>query len=237
MRRLAQARVIIVGLGGVGSWCAESLVRTGLHHLTIVDADRVCITNINRQLQATVADVGREKAAVLQERLLAIHPLAKVEAVCATYGSDTQNDFDFDDYDVVVDAIDSLASKALLLHRASCSRAAVFSSFGAACKLDPGRVRVAEFHQVKGCPLGSKLRKLMRRGRLDLEKPVTVVYSDEKQANKEIAPVNVTSNDAPQRQVYINGSLAHMTGIFGLTLASCVVQLFCESSDNQAVSL
>jgi len=242
MDRIARARVIIFGLGGVGSWCAESLVRTGIHNLTLVDSDRVCVTNINRQLQATCATIGQVKTEALRARLLDINPMARIEAIQKIYGRETEADFDLDAYDFVVDAIDSLHCKVRLLHNASRSRATVVSAFGAACKLDPTQVRTDEFRHVKGCPLGSKLRKLMRRANMLPVKDVMVVYSDEVLPNAGqnrscgtaacLCPRVANGPGEPQllnhewcsQKAVINGSLAHITGIFGLTLAGLVIQ-------------
>jgi tRNA A37 threonylcarbamoyladenosine dehydratase len=242
MHRLAGARIIILGLGGVGSWCAESLVRTGVRHLTIVDSDRICVTNINRQLQATCSTVGQVKTDALKARLLDINPHARITAVQKVYDRDTQAEFDLDAYDVVIDAIDSLHSKVLLLHNATRTHAEVFSSFGAALKLDPTRIRTAELWSAKGCPLGSKLRKLMRRENMLPAKEITVVYSDEVLENAGdnascgtgncLCPRSASGPGQPEllnhewcsKKAVINGSLAHITGIFGLTLAGLVIQ-------------
>lgn len=242
MQRMARARVIIFGLGGVGSWCAESLIRTGIGHLTVVDSDRVCVTNINRQLQATCATVGQVKTEALKARLLDINPEADITAIQKIYDRDTQSEFDLDAYDFVIDAIDSLHCKALLLSNASRTHATVFSAFGAALKLDPTRVRTAEFNAVKGCPLGRKLRKLMRQDNLLLAKDVMVVYSEELLANAGkslscgtpgcLCPRAAAGPGDPEllnhewcsQKAVINGSLAHITGIFGLTLAGLVIQ-------------
>lgn len=228
MDRIIHARVIILGLGGVGSWCAESLVRTGIHDLAIMDSDRVCVTNINRQLQATCSTIGQVKVDALRSRLLDINPAARIQAIQKVYSRDTEGDFDLDAYDFVVDAIDSLHCKARLLFHASRSRATVFSAFGAACKLDPTRIRTDEFHQVKGCPLGSKLRKLMRRADMLPAKEIMVVYSDEvlPNAGEASGPGEqaLLNHERCSQKAVINGSLAHITGIFGLTLAGLVIQ-------------
>ena len=113
MTRIASCQVIIFGVGGVGSWCAESLVRSGIRHLTIVDADRVCVTNINRQLMATSATVGQAKVAALKERLLSINPQAEVMALEKIFTEQTAADFDLARYDFIIDAIDSLKDKEL----------------------------------------------------------------------------------------------------------------------------
>lgn len=242
MDRIRHTRVIILGLGGVGSWCAESLVRTGIQHLTLVDSDRVCVTNINRQLQATCATIGQVKVEALRARLLEINPAATINAIQTIYNRETEADFDLNSYDFVIDAIDSLHSKVRLLYHASRSRATVLSAFGAACKLDPTRVRVDEFHQVRGCPLGSKLRKLMRRAAMLPDKEVMVVYSDEVLPNAGqtsacgtaacLCPrtssgpgeVELLNHEWCSKKAIINGSLAHITGIFGLMLAGLVIK-------------
>lgn len=159
MEVLATKRVIVFGVGGVGSWCAESLVRTGIRHITLVDSDSVCETNINRQLMATTETVGQVKVEALKARLLTINPEADIQTKHCFYNAETASDFNLSAYDYVVDAIDSLQDKALLLLNATRSSARVFSSMGAALKLDPTRIQVAEFWQVKGCPLGAALRR------------------------------------------------------------------------------
>ena len=145
MERIAQQRVIIFGVGGVGSWCAESLVRSGIQHLTIVDSDRVCITNINRQLMATSKTVGHVKVDALKERLLDINPSAQIDARQQIFTEETAESFHIGDYDYIIDAIDSLKDKMLLIEMATRTKAVFFSSMGAALKLDPTRIQVAEF--------------------------------------------------------------------------------------------
>ena len=115
---IAQKRVILFGVGGVGSWCAESLIRSGIHHLTIVDSDCVCTTNINRQLMATTKTIGRPKVEVLRERLLDINPNAEIQALQQVYCAETADSFHIETYDYILDAIDSLENKALLIRQA-----------------------------------------------------------------------------------------------------------------------
>ena len=163
MKRLEDLRVIIFGVGGVGSWCAEGLVRSGVGHLTIVDSDRVCITNVNRQLMATSRTIGMVKVEALRERLQEINPDVEIECRQAIYSEDTAAEFDLDAYDYVVDAIDSLKDKACLILHATRSKARFFSSMGAALKLDPTQISVAEFRQVQGCPLARALRQRFKK--------------------------------------------------------------------------
>ena len=159
MEHIASVSVIIFGVGGVGSWCAESLVRSGVRHLTIVDSDTICITNVNRQLMATTSTVGQVKVDVMKRRLLDINPEAEIEAICGVYSEETADQYDLDSYDYVIDAIDSLRDKACLILRATQSTATFFSSMGAALKMDPTKIDVAEFWKVKGCPLAAALRR------------------------------------------------------------------------------
>ena len=162
MDRIAQKRVIIFGVGGVGSWCAESLVRSGIRQLTIVDSDRVCITNSNRQLMATTKTVGQVKVDALKERLLSINPKAEITALQQIFSEETAESFELDTYDYIIDAIDSLKDKAALILLACKTKAKFFSSMGAALKLDPTRIKVTEFWKVQGDPLARALRLLAR---------------------------------------------------------------------------
>ena len=149
MSSIGQKRVIIFGVGGVGSWCAESLVRSGITHLTIVDSDRVCITNINRQLMATSKTVGQVKVEALKERLLSINPQAEITALQQIFTAETADSFDIGSYDYIIDAIDSLKDKTLLILMATQTQAKFYSSMGAALKLDPTRIKTAEFWKVR----------------------------------------------------------------------------------------
>ena len=114
MNRIANVKVIIFGVGGVGSWCAESLVRSGVSKLTLVDSDRICVTNVNRQLMATTKTVGQVKVEALKERLLDINPRAEIRALQQIYSEETADSFELDTYDYIVDAIDSLENKVLV---------------------------------------------------------------------------------------------------------------------------
>ena len=184
MQALSEVRVILFGVGGVGSWCAEGLVRSGVKHLTIVDSDRVSITNVNRQLMATTKTVGQVKVEALKNHLLEINPNAEIEAIQAIYCEDTADRFDLDSYDYVVDAVDSLKDKALLILKATASRAKFYCSLGAALKTNPLKVQVAEFWDVRGCPLGAALRKKMKRAGTFPAHKFLCVYDDEVLENR-----------------------------------------------------
>jgi len=221
MERLASARVILFGVGGVGSWCAEGLVRSGITHLTLVDADCVVPSNINRQRMATVSTVGRAKVEVLRDLLLDINPSACIEAVQARFTEASARDFSLDSYDYVIDAIDALKDKASLILHATGSRAVFISSMGAACKIDPTQVRVASFWDVRGCPLGAMLRKKLRKAGTLPAKDFLCVYDEQLLENRG------TDTALPEElkfdKVSHNGSLVTVTATFGFTLASLVI--------------
>lgn len=217
MKNLDSARVLLFGVGGVGSWCAEALVRTGIGHLEMVDPDVVAPSNLNRQLPATVDAIGQPKVEVLRHRLLSISPQADITARQEKYTAQTAAQWDFNDYDYIIDAIDSLADKALLILTACRSEARLFSSMGAALKMDPQHVAVAEFWKVKGCPLARALRQKFKREGTYPSRKFRCVYSDELLRNN---PDVERDPDSPRA----NGTLMHITAIFGLTLASMVIR-------------
>ena len=222
MERLAAIRVIVFGVGGVGSWCAEGLVRSGVRHLTLVDADVVAPTNINRQRMATVSTVGRSKVEALKEMLLDINPEAVIETIHRRYTEETAAEFDLDSYDYVIDAIDSLKDKAALILHAAASKATFFSSMGAACKVDPTHVRVASFWEVRGCPLGFLLRKKLRRAGTLPEKDFLCVYDEDLLENR--GADTALPEELKFDKVSHNGSLITVTATFGFTLAGLVIQ-------------
>ena len=239
---IGRQRVIIFGVGGVGSWCAESLVRSGIRQLTIVDSDRVCITNINRQLMATTKTVGQVKVDALKERLLAINPKAEITALQKIFTEETASDFHIDEYDYIIDAIDSLKDKALLIEMACQTKARFFASMGAALKMDPTRIQVAEFWKVKGDPLARALRNRFKRLKRFPKRKFLCVFSDELLQNRGhnatcgteqcMCPKAKNGPGDPallnhewcSSKAQINGTVAHITAIFGFTLAGLVIQ-------------
>lgn len=221
VRRMSQVRVIIFGMGGVGSWVAETLVRTGISHIDIVDFDNVAPSNINRQLPALPSTVGMPKVEVMRQRLLAINPQAEITALNMLYTPDTADQFDFNSYDYVVDAIDSLRDKTLLILRATSSRCRLFSSMGAALKTDPTRIRVDEFWNAKGCRLAAALRSRFKRSGEKPRRKFKVVFSDEIVENRG-ANLDTYTTDKIHKPT-TNGSLMQVTAAFGITLASLVI--------------
>lgn len=219
--KISKTRVILFGVGGVGSWCAESLVRSGIRNLTIVDSDTVNVTNINRQLMATTQTIGALKVDALKERLLQINPLANINAIGDIFDENNCNNFELNSYDIIIDAIDSLENKMRLLLESSKTKAKVYSSMGAALKIDPTRIKVAEFWDVKGCPLARALRDKFKKKKLKPHKKIKCVYSDELLKNLGC----VSYNNAPKEfhKVAVNGTMAHITAIFGFTLAGLIL--------------
>lgn len=233
LRTIGEKRIILFGVGGVGSWCAESLVRSGIKHLTIVDSDKVCETNVNRQLMATTKTIGLRKVDVLKERLQEINPEAEITTIANVYSEETSESFHLDNFDYIIDAIDSLKHKIHLIRTASKTNAKLFSSMGAALKMDPTRIKVAEFWKVAGCPLASAIRRKMKQG----EKPAKkfmCVYSDQVLENRglkyehdESKSSELLKQDNPSVKAQTNGTLVHITAIFGFTLAGLIIQDIC----------
>ena len=221
MYALSKARVIIFGVGGVGSWCAEGLVRSGIKNITLVDPDAVSTTNINRQLMATTSTVGRPKVLALKDRLTDINPEVSVNALETTYSEETSGQFDLDSFDYIIDAVDSLKNKILLILNASASKATFYCSMGAALKVDPCRVKVAEFWDVRGCPLGAMIRKKMRKAGTLPQKKFLCVYDDEVLPN--LGEDGIVETDTFNK-AQINGTTAPVTAIFGMTLAGLVLR-------------
>lgn len=207
MEALRSKRVILFGVGGVGSYAAESLIRTGLTHLTIVDGDVVQASNLNRQLPATRATMGMPKVEALKARLFEINPDAEIEARCEMVNGDWLKANGLAGFDYVIDAIDSVADKTDLIVYASRVRGCkVFSSMGAALRFDPTQVTTAELFSVKGDALARAVRERMKRLQLKPSKRIRCVYSTEQAQRCET-----------------RGSLMQVTAVFGLTLASLVI--------------
>jgi len=208
LNQIKDKKVILFGVGGVGGWCAECLIRSGIHHLTIVDYDKVMPSNINRQLPANSETIGHAKVTILQEHFKKINPEAHVTAIEQVYNKETSHLFRLDDYDYVIDAIDSVPDKAHLILNASESNAKLFSSMGAALKLDPTRIKTASFDKVQGDPLARALRQRFKKDRFPSRK-FTCVYSEERLKNR--------------IEDRANGSMMHVTAAFGLALAGLVI--------------
>jgi tRNA A37 threonylcarbamoyladenosine dehydratase len=238
MEALGTIRVIVFGVGGVGSWCAEALVRSGVGHVAIVDSDTVCVTNINRQVQASTATVGQFKVDVLRDRLLEINPACDVTAFARVFSRESAADFGIEGADYVIDAIDSIGHKLDLIEYTAAARIPLFSSMGMAQKLDPTRLRTADVWETQGCPLARLVRSgLRKRG---FQGHVTVVYSSEHlplhagvtaacgSAQCLCPPRNSADPEAPvewcSSKKVINGSAVTVTAAAGMILGGLVIR-------------
>ena len=232
MESLRNVRVILFGVGGVGSWCAEALIRTGLTHLTIVDGDTVQPSNVNRQLPATRETLGRPKVEVLKERLLTINPDAEIIALHRMYEAQstmyeeqcTKEAFDFQlsTFDYVIDAIDSVAAKTDLIINATRARGVkIFSSMGAALRFDPTKVTTGELMSIQGDALAKAVRARMKKIGLHPYRKVKCVYSTENALRIQSTD---RSADRVQTELPVKGSLMQVTAVFGCTLASMVIK-------------
>lgn len=226
MESISKAKVIIFGIGGVGSWVAECLVRTGVRDLTLVDSDKVSATNVNRQMPATSLTVGEVKTEAARRKLLEINPEADIKTLTLFYDAETAPGINLSDYDYIVDAIDSLKDKALLILNATRSGKKFFSSMGAALKIDAGKVKTGEFWDVKGCPLARALRQKFKKEKMYPARKFQCVYSDELLENK-----GKDTEETCDYKARINGSLCHITAIFGMTIAGLIIKDIVDSGN------
>jgi len=235
---LRGSRVAVFGLGGVGSWAAEALVRSGVGAVTLVDNDVVCITNVNRQLQASTRNVGKSKAGELAARLADLNPRCRLDPVQKVYESDTADQFDLGSFDYVLDCIDSISNKVDLILRTTAAGVTLFSSMGAASKLDPTQIRVASIWETSGCPLARIIRRRLREEKFAGD--FRTVFSPE--VLPPVASTSVacgthrcfcpdfTPEDGSEHKDWcatkkiINGSAVHITATFGMFLSGLVIQ-------------
>lgn len=230
MERLAHARVAVFGVGGVGGYTVEALARSGIGGIDLIDDDRICLTNLNRQLHATRKTVGKYKVDVAMERILEINPHAQVTIHKTFYGPETASEFDFSQYDYVVDAIDTVTGKIQLVLEAQRAGTRIISSMGAGNKMDPTAFRVADIYKTNVCPLAKVMRReLKKRG----VKRLKVVYSEEKPLTPIedmeiscktncICPPGTARKCTVRRQV--PGSNAFVPSVVGLIIAGEVVK-------------
>ncbi|WP_130850186.1 tRNA threonylcarbamoyladenosine dehydratase [Intestinimonas timonensis] len=162
MDRLAQAHVCVLGLGGVGSWCAEALARSSVGELTLMDQDTVDLSNLNRQAEALESTLGLPKAEAMAQRVLAVNPSCRVHPIQGRYEADTREDFFAANYDYIVDAIDLVSCKLDLIETALNHKVPIISALGTGNKLDASLLRVSDISKTEGCPLARVVRKELR---------------------------------------------------------------------------
>ena len=230
MHTLASARVAVFGIGGVGSFAAEALARAGIGSIDVFDDDKVCLTNINRQLIALHSTIGRQKVEVMRERILDINPRCIVTAHACFYSAETADSVDLSCYDCIIDAIDTVSCKLLLIERANAAGVRIISCMGAGNKLDPTRLEVSDIYKTSVCPLARVMRKeLKERGVPGLK----VVYSREEAIKPTedgsiscktgcVCPPGTKRNCTARRQV--PGSVSFVPPVAGYILAGEVVK-------------
>ena len=217
MEKLYNAHVAVFGIGGVGGYTVEALVRSGVGTIDIFDDDKVCLTNLNRQLIATQETVGKYKVDVMRERALSINPNVTINAHRCFYMPDNADEYDFSGYDYVVDAIDTVTAKIELIMRANAVGVPVISCMGAGNKLDAWRFEVADIYDTSVCPLARTMRyELKKRG----VKKLKVVYSKE----KPIKPIESADESPEASRRAVPGSTAFVPAAAGLIAAGEVIK-------------
>ena len=214
MDKLTTCRVAVFGIGGVGGYTVEALARSGIGALDLIDNDKVCLTNINRQIIATQKTIGRYKVDVAEERIHDINPDCKVRTYKTFYLPETQDQFDFSDYDYVVDAIDTVTGKLTIIENAKKLNVPVISAMGAGNKLDPTGFEVADIYDTSVCPLAKVMRHECKKRGIDSLK---VVYSKE----KPIAPLEISEEVTNKRVT--PGSTAFVPSVVGLIIAGEII--------------
>ena len=236
MEKLKNATVAVFGIGGVGSFTAEALARCGVGHLVLVDDDKVCLTNINRQLIALHSTVGKPKVEVMKERILDINKNAVVDTHPCFFGEDTKSQFDFSAFTYVADAIDTITAKLILIQCANAANVPIISCMSAGNKLDPTAFEVADIYETTVCPIAKVMRKELRVRDI---KSLKVVYSkevclapnaDEEQSCRSncICPDNTKRTCTVRRQ--IPGSVSFVPSVAGLILAGEIIKDIIKKS-------
>lgn len=242
MDRLADARVAVFGVGGVGGYAVEALVRSGIGHFDLIDDDKVCLTNLNRQIIATRKTVGKDKVDVMRDRILEINPKAKVHVHKCFFLPETKDAFDFASYDYVIDAVDTVTAKIALVMESQAAGVPIISSMGAGNKLDPTAFEVADIYKTSVCPLAKVMRReLKKRG----VKKLKVVYSKE----KPLTPIQDEDNGCAENCICppdaqrtctvrraIPGSVSFVPSVVGLIIAGEVIKDLTKTVTNNEIT-
>ncbi len=236
MKKLAGSRVAVFGVGGVGGYVCEALVRSGVGAFDLIDDDKVCLTNLNRQIIATRSTVGKYKTDVMRDRMLDINPDVDVRIHKSFFLPENADEFPFEEYDYIVDAVDTVTAKIELVMKAQALNIPIISSMGAGNKLDASAFRVADIYKTKVCPLAKVMRReLKKRG----VKKLKVVYSEEKPTrpiedmssscrNHCICPPGAKHKCTERRD--IPGSVAFVPSVVGLIIAGEIVKDLTKES-------
>ena len=221
MEKLKNARVAVFGLGGVGGYVVEALARSGVGALDLIDHDTISLTNINRQILATRETVGMDKAEAAAPRAKAINPECEIRAIKTFYLPETADQFDFTNYDYVVDAIDTVTGKLMLVQAAKDAGTPIISSMGTGNKLDPTAFRVADIHQTSVCPLARIIRKECRKRGIEKLK---VVYSTEDPIKTVLPPDDPAWAELPEGRNALPGSVCFVPAVAGMIIAGEVIK-------------
>lgn len=219
MNRLEHARVAVFGIGGVGGHATDALVRSGIGHIDIIDSDMVAESNINRQLIATTKTIGRKKVEVMREHLLEINPQVEVRTYDCFFLPETREQFDFTEYDYVIDAVDTVTAKLALVEACKEAGVPIISSMGAGNKLDASAFEVADIYKTSVCPLAKVMRRELKKRNI---KHLKVVYSKE-EPKEPLEEEGFVSDETRSRRA-TPGSVAFVPSVAGLILAGEVVK-------------
>ncbi|MBO5112285.1 MAG: tRNA threonylcarbamoyladenosine dehydratase [Lachnospiraceae bacterium] len=230
LERLSKAHVAVFGIGGVGGYVVEALVRSGIGAYDLIDDDKVCLTNLNRQIIATRDTIGRHKVEVMRERILSINPDAEVTTHRCFYLPENAQDFDFSSYDYVVDAVDTVTAKLEIVMRAKESNIPVISCMGVGNKLNPTQLEIADIYKTSVCPLAKVMRRELRKRGVDKlkvlyskEEPITPLDDSEDTCREHCVCPPGTTRKCTQRRA-IPGSISFVPSAAGLIIASEVVK-------------
>ena len=230
LERLSKAHVAVFGIGGVGGYVVEALVRSGIGNFDLIDDDKVCLTNLNRQIIATRDTIGRYKVEVMRERILSINPDAEVTTHRCFYLPENAQDFDFSSYDLVVDAVDTVTAKLEIVMRAKESNIPVISCMGVGNKLNPTQLEIADIYKTSVCPLAKVMRRELRKRGVDKlkvlyskEEPITPLDDSEDTCREHCVCPPGTTRKCTQRRA-IPGSISFVPSAAGLIIASEVVK-------------
>lgn len=233
MESLYSKKVAVFGIGGVGGYVCEALVRSGIGAFDLIDDDKVCLTNLNRQIIATRKTVGKYKAEVMRDRMLEINPDAKIEIHKCFFLPENADDFPFSEYDYIVDAVDTVTAKIELVMRAQKEGVPIISAMGAGNKMDAGKLKIADIYDTKICPLARVMRRELKKRNV---KKLKVVYSDE-QPIRPLEDMSIscrthcicppgTQHKCTERRD-IPGSTAFVPAVAGLLIAGDIVKDLC----------
>lgn len=219
MEKLKNAKVAVFGIGGVGGYVCEALVRSGVGAFDLIDDDKVCLTNLNRQIIATRKTVGKYKTDVMKDRILEINPDARVEVHKCFFLPENADEFPFEEYDYIVDAVDTVTAKISLVMKAQEMNVPIISSMGAGNKLDPTAFEVTDIYKTSVCPLAKVMRRELKKRNI---KKLKVVYSKE----EAMIPVDIegAKNDEARTRRKAPGSVAFVPSVAGLIMAGEVIK-------------